>query len=169
MPPDPVLAGGRSAPTGTASSDPNGDPLPGTYYVRLSSTELPEKDLGLPVAPRGAAAPAEMPGTGSSKFSAYVTEINDLRQAREVIAGLLPDRDDLHFVGARVLLLEVRAVRRLARVGVERAAETAVRGDDENTPGAADCSPRRHCPARSGVNFSFSPCRYRRKIEQTGS
>ena len=27
----------------------DGDPLPGTYYVRLSSTELPEKDLGLPV------------------------------------------------------------------------------------------------------------------------
>jgi hypothetical protein len=27
----------------------DGDPLPGTYYVRLSSTELPEPDLGLPV------------------------------------------------------------------------------------------------------------------------
>ncbi|MDI6101369.1 peptidase [Actinoplanes sp. NEAU-A12] len=27
----------------------DGDPLPGTYYVKLSSTELPEKDLGLPV------------------------------------------------------------------------------------------------------------------------
>ncbi|MEU4624137.1 peptidase [Actinoplanes sp. NPDC023801] len=27
----------------------DGDPLPGTYYVRLSSTRLPEKDLGLPV------------------------------------------------------------------------------------------------------------------------
>ncbi|MFI5937533.1 peptidase [Actinoplanes sp. NPDC051494] len=27
----------------------DGDPLPGTYYVRLSSTELPDKDLGLPV------------------------------------------------------------------------------------------------------------------------
>ncbi|BEL12113.1 hypothetical protein Q0Z83_103040 [Actinoplanes sichuanensis] len=27
----------------------DGDPLPGTYYVRLSSTDLPEKDLGLPV------------------------------------------------------------------------------------------------------------------------
>ncbi|MEU4688151.1 peptidase [Actinoplanes sp. NPDC023714] len=25
------------------------DPLPGTYYVRLSSTELPEQDLGLPI------------------------------------------------------------------------------------------------------------------------
>ncbi|MEV6298987.1 peptidase [Actinoplanes sp. NPDC051861] len=27
----------------------DGDPLPGTYYIRLSTTELPEKDLGLPV------------------------------------------------------------------------------------------------------------------------
>jgi hypothetical protein len=26
----------------------DGDPLPGTYYVRLSSTDLPESDLGLP-------------------------------------------------------------------------------------------------------------------------
>jgi hypothetical protein len=25
------------------------DPLPGTYFVRLSSTEMPERDLGLPV------------------------------------------------------------------------------------------------------------------------
>ncbi|WP_329105031.1 peptidase [Micromonospora sp. NBC_01699] len=27
----------------------SGDPLPGTYYVRLSTTELPEQDLGLPI------------------------------------------------------------------------------------------------------------------------
>jgi hypothetical protein len=27
----------------------DGDPLPGTYYVRLSTTEMPETDLGLPV------------------------------------------------------------------------------------------------------------------------
>ncbi|MGW5671336.1 peptidase [Micromonospora sp. NPDC003776] len=27
----------------------SGDPLPGTYYVRLSVTELPEPDLGLPI------------------------------------------------------------------------------------------------------------------------
>ncbi|GIF16771.1 peptidase [Actinoplanes teichomyceticus] len=27
----------------------DGDPLPGTYYVRLSSTKLPETDLGLPL------------------------------------------------------------------------------------------------------------------------
>ncbi|BCY05374.1 peptidase [Actinoplanes sp. L3-i22] len=27
----------------------DGDPLPGTYYVRLSSTQVPETDLGLPL------------------------------------------------------------------------------------------------------------------------
>ncbi|MEV4464999.1 peptidase [Micromonospora echinofusca] len=27
----------------------SGDPLPGTYYVRLSGTELPEQELGLPI------------------------------------------------------------------------------------------------------------------------
>jgi hypothetical protein len=27
----------------------SGDPLPGTYYVRLSVTKLPEPDLGLPI------------------------------------------------------------------------------------------------------------------------
>ncbi|AGL17756.1 hypothetical protein [Actinoplanes sp. N902-109] len=27
----------------------DGDPLPGTYYARLSSTVLPERDLGLPI------------------------------------------------------------------------------------------------------------------------
>ncbi|MFI7071146.1 peptidase [Micromonospora sediminicola] len=27
----------------------SGDPLPGTYYVRLSVTDLPESDLGLPI------------------------------------------------------------------------------------------------------------------------
>lgn len=27
----------------------DGDPLPGTYYVRLASTALPDRDLGLPV------------------------------------------------------------------------------------------------------------------------
>src|SRR4051812_13044865 len=36
----------------------------------------------LPAPPRGAAEPAEAPGTGSAKFSAYVTELDDLAQAR---------------------------------------------------------------------------------------
>ncbi|WP_055590654.1 hypothetical protein, partial [Peterkaempfera griseoplana] len=30
----------------------SGDPLPGTYYIRLSVTDLPEPDLGLPVQAR---------------------------------------------------------------------------------------------------------------------
>ncbi|WP_084608814.1 deoxyguanosinetriphosphate triphosphohydrolase family protein [Thermocrispum agreste] len=38
------------------------------------------------VPPRGAAEPADAPGTGSSKFSAYVTEVGDLLQAREPFA-----------------------------------------------------------------------------------
>lgn len=39
------------------------------------------------VPPRGAAEPADALGTGSSKFSAYVTELDDLEQAREPFAG----------------------------------------------------------------------------------
>ncbi|MEV4316328.1 dGTP triphosphohydrolase [Actinocrispum sp. NPDC049592] len=41
--------------------------------------------------PRGAAEPPEAPGTGSGKFSAYVTELDDLAQAREAYAGKLAD------------------------------------------------------------------------------
>jgi dGTPase len=42
-------------------------------------------------APRGASAPAVDPASGSSKFSAYSTELADLRQARAPFAGVLPD------------------------------------------------------------------------------
>jgi dGTPase len=45
----------------------------------------------LPAPPRGAAEPAEAPGTGSAKFSAYVTELDDLAQAREPFVDLLED------------------------------------------------------------------------------
>ncbi|WP_092533799.1 deoxyguanosinetriphosphate triphosphohydrolase family protein [Amycolatopsis arida] len=41
----------------------------------------------LPVPPRGAAEPDDAPGTGSSKFSAYCTELDDLEQARGPFAG----------------------------------------------------------------------------------
>src|SRR5689334_5144224 len=41
--------------------------------------------------PRGAAAPADDPGSGSAKFGAYVTELDDLRQAREPFTGRLAD------------------------------------------------------------------------------
>jgi dGTPase len=42
-------------------------------------------------APRGAAAPADDPVSGSAKFGAYTTEVEDLRQAREPFAALIPD------------------------------------------------------------------------------
>jgi len=42
-------------------------------------------------APRGATAPADDPDTGSAKFGAYTTEIDDLRQARAPFAGRIPD------------------------------------------------------------------------------
>jgi dGTPase len=61
-----------------------------TVAVRAAMLKYPwtrHQDLGVAIAPRGAAEPADMPGTGSSKFSAYVTEINDLRQAREPFEG----------------------------------------------------------------------------------
>jgi dGTPase len=41
--------------------------------------------------PRGAAAPPDDPGQGSVKFGAYLTELADLRQAREPFAGRLAD------------------------------------------------------------------------------
>jgi dGTPase len=41
--------------------------------------------------PRGAAAPPDDPTRGSIKFGAYVTELADLRQAREPFAGRLAD------------------------------------------------------------------------------
>jgi dGTPase len=45
----------------------------------------------LPLPPRGAAEPPEAPGTGSAKFSAYVTELDDLEQARAPFEGHLDD------------------------------------------------------------------------------
>jgi dGTPase len=41
--------------------------------------------------PRGAAAPADDPSSGSAKFGAYSTEVTDLRQARSPFAGRIPD------------------------------------------------------------------------------
>lgn len=56
-------------------SDP--DPLPGTYFVRLSSTELPDKDLGLPVqVGLSLAAPTGDTGDDQGKLSAPLTQIN---------------------------------------------------------------------------------------------
>src|SRR3954451_9400312 len=39
------------------------------------------------VPPRGAGEPAEAPGTGAAKFSAYATELDDFEQARAAFAG----------------------------------------------------------------------------------
>ncbi|WP_410640159.1 deoxyguanosinetriphosphate triphosphohydrolase family protein [Amycolatopsis sp. lyj-346] len=41
----------------------------------------------LPVPPRGAAEPGDLPGTGAAKFSAYATELDDFEQARAAFAG----------------------------------------------------------------------------------
>jgi dGTPase len=45
----------------------------------------------MPIPPRGAAELPEAPGAGSGKFSAYVTELDDLGQARAAFAGRLAD------------------------------------------------------------------------------
>ncbi|GLZ33577.1 dGTPase [Lentzea sp. NBRC 105346] len=54
-------------------------------WTRRSYPQPHPKDL--PVPPRGAAEPADMPGTGSVKFSAYVTELDDVVQARAPFHG----------------------------------------------------------------------------------
>ncbi|WP_240670260.1 peptidase [Actinoplanes solisilvae] len=53
------------------------DPLPGTYFVRLSSTEMPERDLGLPVKV-DLTLTAEMGDTGADqgKLSAPLNPVN---------------------------------------------------------------------------------------------
>lgn len=43
----------------------------------------------LPVPPRGASEPDDAPGTGASKFSCYLTELDDMRDARAPFADLL--------------------------------------------------------------------------------
>ena len=55
----------------------DGDPLPGTYYVKLSSTDLPEKDLGLPVEVRlGLTAPAGDTGADQGELAAPLVANN---------------------------------------------------------------------------------------------
>lgn len=46
---------------------------------------------GMADPPRGAAEPPDEPGTGSSKFSVYVTELDDLMQARAPVTGRVAD------------------------------------------------------------------------------
>jgi len=54
-------------------------------WTRLSHPEPHPRDLLAP--PRGAAEPSDAPGTGAAKFSAYVTELEDLVQARAPYEG----------------------------------------------------------------------------------
>jgi dGTPase len=58
-------------------------------WTRLHHPEPHPRLLSMP--PRGAAEPPESPGTGSDKFSAYVTELDDLEQARAPFEGRLAD------------------------------------------------------------------------------
>jgi hypothetical protein len=55
----------------------DGDPLPGTYYVRLSSSTLPERDLGLPVrVDLTLAAPAGDTGADQGTLAAPLNPVN---------------------------------------------------------------------------------------------
>jgi dGTPase len=77
------------------SSD--GDGLDLTAAVRAALLKYPWTRLSrpdphprhMPVPPRGASEPDDAPGTGSAKFSCYVTEIDDMREARAAFAGRL--------------------------------------------------------------------------------
>lgn len=81
--------------TTTDTRGPGGAGLDLTAAVRAAMLKYPWTRLSfptphprsLPTPPRGAAEPPEEPGTGSSKFSAYVSELDDLVQAREPFAG----------------------------------------------------------------------------------
>ncbi|WP_258348376.1 deoxyguanosinetriphosphate triphosphohydrolase family protein [Saccharopolyspora gregorii] len=72
-----------------------GDGLDLTAAVRAALLKYPwtrrhrpsphPRDLRVP--PRGASEPDEAPGTGSAKFSCYVTELEDMRDCRSVFRG----------------------------------------------------------------------------------
>jgi len=54
-------------------------------WTRLSHPEPHPREMAAP--PRGASEPSDGPGTGAAKFSAYVTEFEDLVQARAPYEG----------------------------------------------------------------------------------
>ncbi|GGM62700.1 dGTPase [Longimycelium tulufanense] len=54
-------------------------------WTRLSHPQPHPRTMA--ILPRGAGEPPDMPGTGSAKFSAYVTELDDFTQARAPFAG----------------------------------------------------------------------------------
>ncbi|MEV0716104.1 dGTP triphosphohydrolase [Asanoa sp. NPDC050611] len=69
-----------------------------TAAVRAAIVKYPWTRLGYPdphprrmsPAPRGASAPSWDPSSGSAKFGAYTTEVEDLRQARAPFVGRIP-------------------------------------------------------------------------------
>jgi dGTPase len=73
----PLLGASPQTPMGAQPPDPSFFPEP--------------HPRALPKPPRGAAEPAGEPGSGSSKFSAYVSDLDDLVQAREPFAGRIAD------------------------------------------------------------------------------
>ncbi|ASO20016.1 Deoxyguanosinetriphosphate triphosphohydrolase [Actinoalloteichus hoggarensis] len=58
-------------------------------WTRLSRPQPHPRTMSPP--PRGASEPEDSPGTGSAKFSVYVTELDDLAQARAPFVGRLPN------------------------------------------------------------------------------
>lgn len=85
--------------TTTDTRGPSGAGLDLTAAVRAAMLKYPWTRLSFPsphprsmaMPPRGAAEPVDEPGTGSSKFSAYVSELDDLVQAREPFAGRIAE------------------------------------------------------------------------------
>jgi dGTPase len=85
--------------TTTDVRGPAGTGLDLTAAVRAALLKYPWTRLDHPsphprhavVPPRGAGEPAEAPGSGSAKFSAYRTELDDLLQARAPFAGVLAE------------------------------------------------------------------------------
>ncbi|HEV2780442.1 MAG TPA: dNTP triphosphohydrolase [Actinophytocola sp.] len=85
--------------TTTDTRGPSGVGLDLTAAVRAALLKYPWTRLSypsphpstLPVPPRGASAPPAEPHTGSSKFSAYVTELDDLTRCREPFAARIAD------------------------------------------------------------------------------
>jgi dGTPase len=81
--------------TTTDARGPSGVGLDLTAAVRAALLKYPWTRLRYPtphpsamaVPPRGATEPADSPGAGSAKFSAYVTELADLAQARDAFDG----------------------------------------------------------------------------------
>jgi dGTPase len=136
-----------------------------TAAVRAAIVKYPWTRFGYPTphpsamtpAPRGASVPTADPASGSAKFGAYSTEVNDLTQARAPFAGLIEpwqqtveasimdtaddiayaihDVEDFHRVGvlqqgpvAAELIGWQREAKRLATLPADALAESRQRG-----------------------------------------